>query len=65
MGLAERHVDLADQRARLLRLTPQGCRLVRPLLARVTEQNPELDRPGAGRGKRGYAGQQKRGAALR
>ena len=90
MGLVERHVDIADRRARLLRLTPQGSRLVRrlrakshaanerilapldaaerrvfmTLLARVIEQNRELDRPGAGRRKRGYSDQEKRGAAL-
>jgi MarR family transcriptional regulator, lower aerobic nicotinate degradation pathway regulator len=85
MGLVERHVDLADRRARLLRLTPDGVRLVRRLraksqaanerilapldaaerrifmilLARVIEQNPELDRPGAGRRKPSYASERK------
>jgi MarR family transcriptional regulator, lower aerobic nicotinate degradation pathway regulator len=85
MGFVERHVDLADRRARVLRLTPHGARLVRRLraksqaanerilapldaaerrifmilLARVIEQNPELDRPGAGRRKRSYARESK------
>jgi DNA-binding MarR family transcriptional regulator len=77
-GVVERHVDDTDRRARVLRLTPEGSRLVRrlraksqaangrilaplapkerrvfmTLLARLVEQNSELDRPGAGRRKR-------------